>query len=173
MTTGLGMLALVECIPLVKHVPWWNGIYHKTTNACLSGYPGYFREPRWKSMGLPEISRINAVMLQRLLIQSLSKFCGHIVAHQPMSCRRDLKIPNNFQSLFTTSGRHWVKWESGDKDTVKVVYRIPYFIVVFCFIVVIPSAQRYIDSYFSMLLHWHWDNPVLTRIIYQTIIMRF
>ena len=27
------------------------------TSPCLSGYPGYFREPHWILMGLPEISR--------------------------------------------------------------------------------------------------------------------
>ena len=28
------------------------------TSAYLPRYPGYFREPHWKSMGLPEISRV-------------------------------------------------------------------------------------------------------------------
>ena len=28
-------------------------------SSCLPSYPGYFREPHWKSMGLPEICRVN------------------------------------------------------------------------------------------------------------------
>ena len=35
-------------------VVFWEKIYHVT---YLSSYPGYFQEPHWFSMGLPEISR--------------------------------------------------------------------------------------------------------------------
>ena len=66
-------------IPLYSACGWHNCIYQTTDRdakipntprqytmpttefgvaAELSIYPGYFREPHWKSMGLPEISRV-------------------------------------------------------------------------------------------------------------------
>ena len=44
-------------------------------SSCLPSYPGYFREPHWKSMGLPEICRYvrslkKSRVLYRLLIWS-------------------------------------------------------------------------------------------------------
>ena len=35
-----------------------NGCYGQTAYMYLSSYPGYFLEPHWISMGLPEISRV-------------------------------------------------------------------------------------------------------------------
>ena len=39
---------------------FWPSMY---TRVYLSSYPGYFREPHWFSMGLPEISRVTLAVI--------------------------------------------------------------------------------------------------------------
>ena len=41
-------------------VPQWKDLKHlpRYAGSYLSSYPGYFQESYWKSMGLPEISRV-------------------------------------------------------------------------------------------------------------------
>ena len=62
---------------------WW--YYHKLNDAYqyLSSYPGYFREPHWKSMGLPAISRVT---WQVCRIITVSMFYG--ISHISSSTRR-------------------------------------------------------------------------------------
>ena len=62
----MGLLAwyptiLVESLRLV---------WKSDTHTC-QGYPGYFREPHWNSMGLPEISRVTLTGMDTELPKSI------------------------------------------------------------------------------------------------------
>ena len=57
---------------------WWVlmliNIQTVTHTAYLSSYPGYFREPHWLSMGLPEISRVTWQVLCTYIVYDTDAF---------------------------------------------------------------------------------------------------
>ena len=67
----------VECTQEFENV---FNIPKTSSNAYQSGYPVYFREPHWKSMGLPKISRVT------MTLQWRHNELDGISNHQPHDC---------------------------------------------------------------------------------------